>query len=244
MEYKGSSVYEHKDFFENYMKRRHRKESPNIVIELPALLNMMGNIENQRILDIGCGDASLGEMLLQNKGNTYTGVDGSESMCQKAKESLGNHPGCKILQSSIEDFDFETEVYDLVVSQLALHYIEDLQSAVNRIFSCLKQGGRFIFSVQHPLLTSSAKSMQSGGPRSDWIVDDYYHTGKRVEPWIGAHVVKYHRTMEDYFSILQQAGFKINGMSEARPLKENFDEEAEYERRMRIPLFLLFSCVK
>lgn len=244
MEYKGSSVYDNREFFENYMKRRHRKESPNIVIELPALLKMIGHIENQQILDLGCGDASLGELLLQYNGNSYTGIDGSESMCQKARESVGQHPGCSILQSSLEDFNYASYSYDLVVSQLVLHYVEDLRSVIQNVYSCLKPEGRFIFSVQHPLLTSSAKSMESGGRRSDWIVDDYYHTGKRAEPWIGENVIKYHRTIEDYFSILQHAGFRISSISEACPLKENFEEEAEYERRMRIPLFLLFSCEK
>lgn len=239
MTYTNSSVYDNKAFYENYMKRRHRPESPNDLIETPALLTLLGDVKGKDIVDLGCGDASLGKRLEEYK--SYTGIDGSMNMIESAKEVLRGTNG-KAIHSNLQDFEYPVSAYDLVVSQLALHYIEDLESVFTNVKNTLKENGRFVFSVQHPLLTSAFKSMQ--GKRTDWIVDDYFVSGKRVEPWIGENVVKYHRTIEEYFMMLQNAGFVVEGLREATPIKEFFEDKEEYERRRKIPLFLLFSCVK
>ena len=112
------------------------------------------------------------------------------------------------------------------------------------MFQTLKTNGTFTFSVQHPVITSSFESLQTSGKRTSWLVDDYFKLGKRVEPWIDQEVIKYHRTTEDYFTLLQQAGFTITSLKEATPNPTYFQDEEEYKRRLRIPLFLLFSCTK
>ncbi len=110
------------------------------------------------------------------------------------------------------------------------------------MYETLKTNGTFTFSVQHPIITSSFESLQTSGKRTNWLVDDYFKMGKRVEPWIDQEVIKYHRTMEEYFSLLQQTGFTITNIKEATPNQTYFQSTEEYERRLRIPLFLLFSC--
>jgi SAM-dependent methyltransferase len=243
MEYKGSTVYDNDEFFNHYMKRRHRAESPNAIIEKPSLLELLGNVKDKIILDLGCGDASLGLELLKNQCSSYIGIDGSKNMCKKASQNLEGTNG-EVFPSTMEEYEYPPLAFDVVVSQLAIHYIEDFGILAKNVFNTLKKGGNFVFSVQHPLLTSSFESLTTSGKRFNWIVDDYFHSGKRVEPWIGEQVVKYHRTIEEYFISLQNAGFVMSGIREATPKKENFDSNDEYERRMRIPLFLLFSCTK
>jgi SAM-dependent methyltransferase len=242
MEYKGSTVYDNDEFFNHYMKRRHRSESPNAIIEKPSLLELLGSVKDQNILDLGCGDASLGLELLKNQCNSYIGIDGSKNMCKKASQNLEGTNG-KVVQSTMEGYDYSPLAFDVVISQLAIHYIEDFGTLAENVFNTLKIGGNFVFSVQHSLLTSSFESVTTSGKRFNWIVDDYFHSGKRVEPWIGEQVVKYHRTIEEYFIALQNAGFVISGIREATPKKENFDNNDDYERRMRIPLFY-FSLVQ
>lgn len=194
-------------------------------------------------MDLGCGDATLGKDLLQKKCSSYIGIDGSENMCKKAAENLEKTRG-KVIQSTMEDYKYQPSEFDLVVSQLAIQYIGDFAALTKHVFQTLKKGGRFVFSVQHPLLTSSFKSMAEGGKKTDWIVDDYFYSGKRVEPWNGENVVKYHRTIDEYFASLQNAGFNIRSLKEATPQADNFKNPDEFKRRMRIPLFLLLSCEK
>lgn len=242
LEYKGSSVYDNKEFYDHYMVRRHRDESPNKLIENPALFDLLGDINDLSILDLGCGDATLGEELLKRNCSSYLGIDGSKNMCERAAHKLEGAKG-NVQHSSLEEYEYPADSFDRVVSQLVLHYIEDVEQVMKKVYRTLKPGGEFVFSVQHPVVTASFKSMQ-GGKRSNWIVDDYFSPGKRIEPWIGEDVVKYHRTIEEYFISLQRVGFEVQALREGTPLRENFESEEEYERRKRIPLFLLFSCKK
>ncbi|MGE6260000.1 class I SAM-dependent DNA methyltransferase [Heyndrickxia sporothermodurans] len=243
MEYKNSSVYDNEFFFKHYMDRRHRDGSPNITMEKPSLIELIGNVENNDIFDLGCGDASLGIELYMKNCKSYTGIDGSINMCNKAIQNLEGSSG-KIIHSTMQDYEYPFELYDLVVSQLALHYVEDLERLMDHVFQTLKNEGQFVFSVQHPIITCSSESMKKSEKRTNWIVDHYFCSGKRVEPWLGENVVKFHRTIEEYFDVLQNSGFVIQSIKEAAPRKENFSSESEYERRRRIPLFLLFSCKK
>lgn len=57
--------------------------------------------------------------------------------------------------------------------------------------------------------------------RQEWIVDRYFDVGQRVTHWLGDQVVKYHRTVEEYFLGLQTAGFAemvaANGIPKLHP---------------------------
>lgn len=243
MEFRGASVYDQGEFFENYMKRRNRPQSPNNVIEKPILLELFGNVDGKRILDLGCGDAEIGVELLKQGGISYLGLEGSENMARVAAENLEGKAG-QVQLSSMEEWGPQTEQYDLVTSRFALHYIADLANVFQKVHDSLITGGRFVFSVQHPVLTSSSKSAEGSGRRTDWIVDDYFNQGERAEPWIGKKVIKYHRTVEEYFQLLLHAGFRVDDLREGTPKAENFTSQDEYERRKRIPLVLMFSCTK
>ncbi|MEH7445017.1 class I SAM-dependent methyltransferase [Bacillus sp. JJ1122] len=243
MEFRGSSAYDEGEFFENYMKRRTRPESPNNVIEKPVLLELIGNVEGKRVCDLGCGDAEIGLDLLQRGCLSYTGVEGSENMAQAAAKNLEGRAG-KVELSPMEEWQPLTGQFDLVLSRFALHYLADLDTVFQNVHHTLVDGGKFVFSVQHPVLTSSTKSAEASGTRTDWIVDDYFNQGERAEPWIGKKVIKYHRTTEEYFRLLKQAGFKVEDLREGTPKAENFSSDNEYQRRKRIPVVLMFSCVK
>lgn len=241
VEYRGSSVYENDEFLQNYLKRRMRKESPNEMIEKPAFLNLLGDMSNKDVLELGCGAATLAKELAPLLGS-YTGIDGSQKMLELALKNLAGIPNVKLTHASLETYDFKKETYDCIFSQLTLHYLEDFKQICENIYNSLRTGGEFVFSVQHPVLTSAFIS--GGGKRENWVVDDYFLIGERVEPWIDEKVVKYHRTIEQYFKILQDCQFNIMNLSEATPIQSSFSSEKEWKRRQRIPLFLLFACEK
>jgi cyclopropane fatty-acyl-phospholipid synthase-like methyltransferase len=243
MGYEGSDVYNDDMFFERYMKRRHRKESPNACIEEPVFTELLGGITGKRILDLGCGDAAFGQRLLTQGCMSYIGVEGSHKMVERANEILRDTAG-HVHLSSMEDYSFPSEEYDTVISRMALHYIADLEKLFQLVHRTLVDGGSFIFSVMHPIITSSFKSYGQTAKRQDWIVDDYFWSGKRIETWMEKEVVKYHRTVENYFRLLQDTGFTIEYLREPMPQKERFADNEEYERRMRIPLMMLFACRK
>lgn len=243
MEYRGSSVYDNDDFLSTYLMRRKRQASPNNILEKPVLLQLIGEVRGKKVLDLGCGDAEIGKELLEAGCSFYEGVDGSVNMVGKAQQALTSESS-RIHLASMEDWDFPRESYDLVISRLALHYLEDLQKVVQQIHHSLKPGGHFIFSVQHPILTSSINNPEGEQKRSSWLVDDYFKIGNRTEKWMGKDVIKYHRTIEEYFRIINDCGYRVSTLKECTPQRKYFTSEEEYLRRMRVPVILLMSCEK
>ncbi|MFT4416676.1 class I SAM-dependent methyltransferase [Fredinandcohnia humi] len=243
MEFRGASVYDQEDFFSNYLKRRGRKDSPNNAIESPIIYELIGNFQNKSILDLGCGDASFGKELLNQGAAFYTGVEGSEQMVAHANLNLDNENGT-ILHETMESYSYPLNNFEIVASRFAIHYVSDIHLLFQNVHKTLKDHGKFVFSVQHPLTTSSFLSKQTGDKRGNWIVDDYFLEGERKEPWIEQIVVKYHRTIEHYFNALTKSGFSVVDLREGTPKREHFTNDEEFVRRQRIPVVLAFSCIK
>ncbi len=209
----GSSFYDDEALFQTYMEHRHRKENPNDTIEKPILMDMIGDPRWKRVLDLGCGEAALGLQLLEMGAQSYTCIEGSQKMAEAAQRNLEGAQS-EVICTSMETWDYPEKSFDLVVSRLALHYIEHLQDVFQKIYHTLSPGGLFVFSVEHPVITSSDRSRPQTGPRQDWVVDNYFDSGLRVSPWLGGEVAKYHRTVEDYFHMLQEAGFTVENLRE------------------------------
>ncbi len=238
----GASFYDDNDVFNTYMQRRQHAESPNDTIEKPIVMELIGAVRDKRILDLGCGDAAFGREALTNGCASYLGIEGSKNMVDVANKTLSGTKG-EVVQSTLEAWDYPSGAFDLVVSRLVLHYIDNLDALFANIHSALVDKGQFMFSAEHPLITSTDKGWQ-GGPRQDWVVDNYFDTGERITNWMGGNVRKYHRTVEDYFVSAQQAGFTIEHLREGHPQREYFVTDETFQRRKRIPLFLMMSLRK
>ncbi|MFC7320214.1 class I SAM-dependent DNA methyltransferase [Halobacillus campisalis] len=201
MEFYGPAAYENNNFFQNYLRRRNRKESPNNAIEKPIIFELIKDIKNKHILDLGCGDGRFGIELIEEGCQTFRGIDGSLNMIEEASNNL-NGTNSILENKRLEEWRSDGKKYDIIVSRMVLHYIETLPLLSNEINRAMKKDGMFVFSVQHPTLTASTKSANENTQRTDWVVDDYFLRGKREETWMGKKVIKFHRPFEDYFQML------------------------------------------
>ena len=239
----GPEFYDDEEVFALYAARRARIDGPNELLEKPIFDELMSSLTHLRILDLGCGDAAFGIEALQQGCESYLGIDGSHKMVAAAKEKLAGSRG-NVVQGTIETWDYSSQQFDLVTSRLAFHYVQEIAPVFARIYQTLVERGRIIFSIEHPVITSCDQGWQFEGPRQDWIVDDYFETGPRITNWMGGTVIKYHRTIEDYFLALRAAGFVVDALRESRPQQAQFHDPATYERRKRIPLMLFFSAYR
>ncbi|OMF63007.1 class I SAM-dependent methyltransferase [Paenibacillus sp. FSL R5-0766] len=242
MKDRGSDFYDDEANFEKYMERRKWQENANDTLEKPVMLELIGDVAGKNILDLGCGDARFAAELLsrEREGTTYTGIEGSVNMIQAANTSVKGL-NARIEQAFMEDWTYPAGVYDLVISRLAVHYIEDVESLFHNIYNTLKENGTFVFSVEHPVITST---LQPSGTRTDWVVDQYFVEGYREQQWLGGSVKKMHRSIESYYMALQRAGFHVEHLRESAPQRAYFVNEETYLRRQRIPLFLFLSARK
>lgn len=244
MVYEGPAFYDDDAIFKTYMARRQRTNNPNDTLEKPVILELAGNFANQRILDLGCGDAAFGREALSLGCQSYLGIEGSSNMVNFARQALDGTTG-QVVHATVENWEYPAEAFDLVISRLVFHYVQDVDSIFRQVHQTLADQGRFVFSIEHPVITSCDRGWQADGPRQDWLVDNYFDMGKRVTSWMGGQILKYHRTVETYFTGLQRAGFFVDSLREAEPQREHFNEDDDtYQRRKRIPLFLILAGQK
>lgn len=235
----GPAFYDDDRLFAAYWATRERPDNPNDTLEQPILRELSGNLRDRRVLDLGCGAATFGRYALAQGARSYVGVDASENMVAAAREALAGTHG-RVEHAAIETWPYPAATFDVVVSSLTLQYVADLAGVLAGAHRTLAARGCLVFSVEHPIITSCARGWQ-GGPRQHWIVDDYFVAGPRETAWLGGQVIRQHRTVEDYVAALQAAGFILDRLRESRPERARFADEAEYERRRRIPLFLFLA---
>ncbi len=234
------------DFYDDavtarYLTHRHSgTASPNIVMEEPAVLAHLGDLTDLRVTDLGCGDGTFAETVLDRGAQTYLGIDGSAAMVDLARKRVPS-PRARIELGSIEDFRPPPETADLTTSRMAFHYVRDLSPTLRSIHQTLAPDGRLIFTVTHPVVTSHDN--QFSGPRTNWTVAHYFEAGERRRDWFGSEVTWFHRTVEHYLTAVLAAGFTLEAMSECEPDRRRLAHAPEeLARRTRVPLVLLVSA--
>ena len=146
----------------------------------------------------------------------------------------------------IEAYEYPESAWDVVVSNLALHYIEDLDQVFRNVWRTLRPGGTFLFNIEHPVFTSGVHQDwiygEDGTPKY-WPVDDYYRLGQRVTRFLGCEVVKQHHTLTQILMGLLSCGFTLEVVEEAQP-SEKMLEIPGMKDELRRPMMLLVRAKK
>lgn len=106
-----------------------RNEHEKLIVE-----SVVKQIQNPRILDIGCGIGRWAENLI-NQFDSYTGVDFSEGFINFASEKFANYSNIKFYNNSILNLDKEilNSKFNFIICTGVLMYIND-----SNIFDILK----------------------------------------------------------------------------------------------------------
>jgi ubiquinone/menaquinone biosynthesis C-methylase UbiE len=217
------------------------------VLEQPALRRLLpARFESLRVLDLGCGFGDLARDIVASGATEVVAVDISERMISEAQRRT-HDPRITYVRSAIEDFDVDAASFDVIVSSLTLHYIQDYASVVRGVASALRPGGTFVFSVEHPICTALDAQewhRNAKGAPQFWPVDNYRKEGVRSTNWFVDGVIKYHRMVETYVNGLIGAGLRLDRLEEPEPLAEAVKQRPDLALHRRRPPFLLIGARK
>lgn len=237
--------YDSEKFFAKYSEMNRSKNGLQGAGEWSELRKILPDFARKRVLDLGCGYGWHCKYALE-KGAAYVlGTDISHNMLEVAQR-VNAAEGIKYQCAAMEDLDFPDAAFDIVLSSLAFHYVNDFVPLVCSISRWLKRGGEFVFSVEHPVFTAAGSQdwyRDKEGAILHFPVDNYYYEGRREALFLGEKVLKYHRTLMTYMNTLLRNGFEIQHVTEPQP-PENMMHLPDMRDEMRRPMMLLVSARK
>ena len=101
--------------------------------------------KDKSVLEIGVGTGRLAvktAILCKD----YCGIDISPKTIYRAKENLANYKNVKLICDIFLSHHFNS-LYDVVFSSLTFMHIHEKQNAINKVACLLKNGGRFVLSI-------------------------------------------------------------------------------------------------
>jgi len=135
----------------DYEKHVDTQSGHNAYYERPAMMKLMPSDMNQlAVLDAGCAAGWYTEQFIK-LGSQVTAIDLSPAMVEACKRRVGNEIAVFSCDLA-ETLPFKNETFDLIVSSLTLHYIDDWVPTFREFHRIMKPGGQLIFSVHHPFM--------------------------------------------------------------------------------------------
>jgi len=230
--------YDDPAFFEAYAQMSRSLQGLEGAGEWHQLKKLIPDAAGLDVLDIGCGYGWHCKYAAENGARNVVGIDMSERMIAEAKRRNGDERITYRLCAA-NDYEYPAKSYDLVISNLVLHYIEDLDEIYRKIYAALRPGGVFVMNIEHPTFTAGVNQQFSADGR--WPVDDYYYPGKRQTDFLGHVITKYHHTLTQILMGLINAGFRLEAVEEAMPPEQ---WRSAMPDEMRRPMMLLVKAAK
>ena len=199
---------------------------------------LMRDVAGLNILDLGCGDGRLCSSLVR-KGASVVGVDGSQELLGRAKES---DPGIDYLQYDLaEGIPALSQKFDIVVSTMTVMDIPEIGPLFRAVPDVLAPHGKFIFSLLHPAFWNQKSTLDES--TGEWF--------KRVKGYLTPEIWRvesfgghnhYHRSISYYVQALYSAGMVVSQLLE--PRQEPQSDTIPLEFLSQFPLFLIIEAVK
>jgi 2-polyprenyl-3-methyl-5-hydroxy-6-metoxy-1,4-benzoquinol methylase len=173
---------------------------------LPRMLDLLGDIAGQDVLDAGCGEGYLARVLAA-RGARVTGIDLSPKLLERARE---RSPGGEI-EYRLEDLSTPLPEYadrfDAVASYLVLNDVEDVPGFAATLGAVLKPGGKLVHAFNNPYGAVIRKH-----------VTNYFDSGA-ISPYEGLWVAGiktyfHHRTMEEYLDAFLSSGLQLTKLAD------------------------------
>jgi SAM-dependent methyltransferase len=175
---------------------------------------LLGDLRGRRVLELGCGAASAARWLA-TAGARPVGLDLSAGMLRHA--ALGaKTSGVRVplVQADALALPFRDAVFDVVCTAFgAVPFVADSAAVMREAYRVLRPGGRWAFSITHPMRWIFLDDPGDGGLVA---VHSYFDRRPYVEQDMSgsATYIEQHRTLGDRIREIVCAGFVVRDLVE------------------------------
>lgn len=237
------SEYDNENFFKQYAEMPRSKGGLNAAGEWHQLKPLFPPLAGKSVLDLGCGYGWHCKYAVSQGAARVLGIDLSQKMIAEAEQRNADSK-IEYRVCGIEEYEYPENTWDFVISNLALHYIENIEGVFQNVRRTLKPDGIFLFNMEHPTFTAGVRQdwiYTSEGKPKYWPIDDYFYPGKRMTDFLGCKVEKQHHTLTQILMGLLNNGFELLAVEEAEPSKEMLDIPGMRDE-LRRPMMLLVKA--
>ncbi|MCD4733658.1 class I SAM-dependent methyltransferase [bacterium] len=228
------------------------------LLNSPAFLRMLPDINGLHGLDIGCGEGS-NTRLLAGQGAWMTALDLAPTFIEAAQEKEFAEPlGISYQLGDAEELPFEDDSFDFLTAFMSLMDLSDQRRVFAEARRVLKPGGWLQFSITHPCFSPPIRYWinDDDGKQHALAVGDYFrHTEGEVEQWIFSRTPKeqkeqltefqipcFHRPLAWWLNTLIQSGFAIEELTEPQVSDELFRKHPHMQASRIIAEFLIIRA--
>lgn len=101
--------------------------------------------KDKSVLEIGVGTGRLA-VRIAPECREFFGIDISPKTIKRAKENLAEYNNISLICDDFLTHKFNQD-FDVIYSSLTFMHIEEKQKAINKVAALLKDGGRFVLSI-------------------------------------------------------------------------------------------------
>ncbi|MEX2289923.1 MAG: class I SAM-dependent methyltransferase [Mycobacteriales bacterium] len=180
-----------------------------------AQARLLGEVRGREVLEIGCG-AGQGARWLTGQGARVVALDVSYGQLLESRR-LDARSGIEVerlVQADAQALPLRGACVDAVISAFgAIPFVADSARAMREVARVLRPGGRFVFSVAHPIRWAFP---DDPGPGGLTVRQSYFDRTPYVEVDEAgeASYVEHHRTLGDRVRELVAAGLVLEDLVE------------------------------
>lgn len=242
------NIYDNEEFFSFYKALRETDNNYNILLEQPAMKELLPDLTGKNVLDLGCGFGNNCIDFINLGAKSVTGVDISKNMLNEAIKN-NSHPKINYINMPLEDLEKLNQKYDFVYSSLCFHYIKEFDKLIKDIYSLLASDGVLLFSQEHPFVTASDESAgcyikDAENIPCSFCFNGYQSEGLRDGHWFVDNVIEYHRTFSTIINTLSNNNFIISKIVEPVPNEYALSKRPGLSKEFIKPTFLIVKAVK
>jgi ubiquinone biosynthesis O-methyltransferase len=163
-------------------------------LERQLILELVGDVEGCRVLDVGCGDGKLA-VELTKRGAIVVGIDASPEMIDAAKgRPKPRNADISFQVARAEQLPFPAGQFDVVTAITILCFVEDAAPVFQEIARVLRPGGRLVIGEL--------------GKWSTWAA------GRRIRAWLGSRLWRRGRfkTADELRHLAERAGLVVEAV--------------------------------